>query len=107
MLGNLRNRFLSLQEDITSSVRQFAPTQPEVVEACEENQGVNPYAGGNLLEAWQVKWEELHRSHDRNARKAAKCDNIIMHSKQNVEQQWRSIMTLQALGKIFLYYPKI
>ena len=105
MLGNLKNRFLSLQEDITSSVRQFTPTQ-NVVDACEY-EVINPYAGGNLLAAWQVKWEELHRSHERNARKAAKCDKIINKSNQSIEKQWKNIMTLQILGNIYLYHNQI
>ena len=98
MLGNLKHRFLSLQEEITSSVRQFTPS-PNVVEATEFD-GINPYAGGDLLEAWQVKWEEIHRAHERNARKAGKCDRTITKINQNVEKQWKNVMTLQALGNI-------
>ena len=98
MLGNLKNKFWSLQEEISSSVRQLTPSQVPVAEACEYD-GVNRYAGGNLLEAWQVKWEELHRVHERNARKAAKCDKTIDKVNQNVESQWKNVMTLQNLGK--------
>ena len=104
MLGNLKNRFLSLQEDITSSVRQFTPS-PTVVNASEIDSGVNPYAGGNLLEAWQEKWEQLHRAHERNARKAAKCDKTITKINQRVEKEWKNIMTLQALGNIHQNKP--
>ena len=101
MLGNLKNRFLSLQEEITTSVKHFTPSQ-NVVEAAEyaEYTDINPYAGGNLLEAWQVKWEELHRAHERNARKANKCDKTITKINQRVDKQWKNIMTLQSLGNI-------
>ena len=99
MLGNLKNKFWSLQEEISSSVRHLTPSQVPVAEACEYD-GVNRYAGGNLLEAWQVRWEELHRVHERNARKAAKCDKTIDKINHNVESQWKNVMTLQNLGKV-------
>ena len=98
MLGNIKNRFWSLQEEITSSVRQFTPTQ--TVEEATECDDVNIYAGGGLLEAWQMKWEELHRAHEKNAGKAAKCDRTITKIKDAVENQWKNIMTLQSLGNI-------
>ena len=98
MLGNIKNRFWSLQEDITSSVRQFTPTQNvEEAIACD---GINPYAGGGLLEAWQMKWEELHRAHEKNARKAAKCDRTITKINNAVDNQWKNILTLQGLGNL-------
>ena len=100
MLGSLKNRFLSLQEEITSSVKQLAPSQ-NVVEA-SEFVSINPYAGGTLLEAWQSKWEEIHRVHERNARKAGKCDRTITKINQNVEKQWENVMTLQSLGNPFV-----
>ena len=96
MLGNLKNRFLSLQEEITTSVRQFTPSHT-VVQPSEVN-GVNPYAGGHLLEAWQVKWEEIHRAHERNARKGGKCDKTIAKLHHHLERQWKNVMTLQTLG---------
>ena len=98
MLGNIKNRFWSLQEEITSSVRQFTPTQN--VEEATECEGINPYAGGALLEAWQMKWEELHRAHEKNARKAAKCDKTITTIHNQVESQWKNILTLQGLGNL-------
>ena len=97
MLGNIKNRFWSLQEEISSSVRQFTPAQD--VEEATECDDINPYAGGGLLEAWQIKWEELHRAHEKNARKAAKCDKTITKINNAVDNQWKHIMTLQALGK--------
>ena len=97
MLGNIKNRFWSLQEEISSSVRQFTPAQD--VEEATECDDINPYAGGGLLEAWQIKWEELHRTHEKNARKAAKCDKTITKINNAVDNQWKHIMTLQALGK--------
>ena len=104
MLGNLKNRFLSLQEEITSSVRQFTPSL-SAAEVSEFDSGINPYAGGNLLEAWQAKWEELHRAHERNARKASKCDTTITKINQRVDKEWKNIMTLQALGNIYQNTP--
>lgn len=95
MLGNIKNRFWSLQEEISSSVRQFTPAQ--IVEEATECDDINPYAGGGLLEAWQIKWEELHRAHEKNARKAAKCDKTITRINNAVDNQWKHIMTLQAL----------
>ena len=100
MLGNLRNRFWSLQEEITTSVRQFTPSH-NVVEPSEIT-SVNPYAGGHLLEAWQVKWEEIHRAHERNAREGRKCDKTIAKLHQRIEKQNKNVMTLQTLGTVKL-----
>ena len=105
MLGNIKNRFWSLQEEITSSVRQFTPTQN--VEEATECEGINPYAGGALLEAWQMKWEELHRAHEKNARKAAKCDKTITTIHNQVDNQWKNILTLQGLGNLEVIFSII
>ena len=99
MLGNLKSRFLSLQEEITSSVRQFTPSQNDI-ETSEFDSAINPYAGGKILEAWQTKWEELHRAHERNAKKAAKCDKTISKMNHRIDKEWKNMMTLQALGNI-------
>jgi len=50
-----------------------------------------------LLEAWQAKWEELHQGHERNARKAAKCDKTITKINQRFDKEWKNIMILQSL----------
>ena len=98
MLGNLKNRFFSLQEEISSSVRQYAPAYSSSVQEAVKAKHINPYAGGEVLDLWQAKWEEIHLAHEQNAKKATKCDKEITKIHFKVEKHWKDVMTLQTLG---------
>jgi len=98
MLGQLKDRFLSFQEEISSSVKQLAPS--------EQYSGVQPSknqleAGSELLETWQNHWEDLHLNNERNAKIAARCDQKISQVRNRTKLQWNSVTAVQA------HIPKI
>merc|ERR1712018_934773 len=92
MFGQLKDRFFSLQEEITSSVKQLAPSEQQSNDVARRN-GLD--AGGNLLETWQNCWEELHLASERNAKAAARCDALITTVKNRSEKQWCNVTALQ------------
>merc|ERR1712241_1187899 len=92
MLGQLKDRFLSLQEEITSSVKQFTPTEPCNIPKPKKE---DLEAGAELLETWQNNWEVIHLNNERNAKKADKCDKLIVNIKDRTLKQWNGIATLQ------------
>jgi len=92
MLGQLKDRFLSLQEEITSSVKQFTPTEPCNIPKPKKE---DLEAGAELLETWQNNWEVIHLNNERNAKKADKCDKLIVNIKDRTLKQWNDIATLQ------------
>lgn len=92
MLGQLKDRILSFQEEISSSVKQFAPS--------DQYSGTQPTrcqldAGSELLETWQNHWEELHLINERNAKTAAKCDQKITHLKKRTQKQLNGVVAIQ------------
>ena len=52
-------------------------------------------AGAELLETWQNNWEVIHLNNERNAKKADKCDKLIVNIKDRTLKQWNDIATLQ------------
>ena len=52
-------------------------------------------AGAELLETWQNNWEVIHLNNERNAKKADKCDKLIVSIKDRTLKQWNDIATLQ------------
>jgi len=92
MFGQLKDRFLSLQEEVITSVKQLAPSEEQSNDVATRN-GLN--AGGNLLETWQNCWEELHLGSERNAKAAFRCDALITTVKNRSEKQWCNVTALQ------------
>jgi len=94
MFGQLKDRFLLLQEEITTSVnKQLAPSEEETNDLARRNGSLD--AGSNLLETWQNCWEELHLGSERNAKGAARCDGLITSVKNRSEKQWCNVIALQ------------
>jgi len=93
MFGQLKDRILSLQEEITSSVKQYAPSEQQSNDLAKRSGGLD--AGANLLESWQNCWEELHLASERNAKVASRCDGLITTVKNRTEKQWCNVTALQ------------
>jgi hypothetical protein len=99
MLGQLKDRFLSFQEEISSSVKQLAPS--------EQYSGVQPSkdqleAGSELLETWQNHWEDLHLNNERNAKIATRCDQKISQVRNRTKLQWNSVTAVEVVFLAFL-----
>lgn len=94
MLGQLKDRFLSLQEEISASVvKQLAPSDNEF--ARQEPKKRDLEAGSDLLETWQCQWEALHIANERNAKTADRCDRLISAIKKRSKQQKDDVNTLE------------
>ena len=74
------------------SVKQFTPTEPCNIPKPKKE---DLEAGAELLETWQNNWEVIHLNNERNAKKADKCDKLIVNIKDRTLKQWNDIATLQ------------
>eukprot|EP00095_Tigriopus_kingsejongensis_P009370 maker-scaffold732_size105256-snap-gene-0.17 protein:Tk09370 transcript:maker-scaffold732_size105256-snap-gene-0.17-mRNA-1 annotation:"Dysbindin" len=128
----LKDRFFSIQEDLSASVRGLASAN--VVEGASavfdrvstvtgvaaasavglgaglgaspvyQKRTVNPESGSELLAYYQGQWEALHLEQEKNGRRARESDRIIAELHGRVAKQWRDTITLHSLlGQI----PKI
>jgi len=103
MLGSLKDKWFSLQDDIASSVKNLAPASVQtghvIWSSTSPNRfkGKNLQAGGELLNDWQACWEELHLANERNIKKANRCEKVICDIRQKTRTQWSQVMTLQTL----------
>lgn len=94
MLGQLKDRFLSLQEEISASVvKQLTPSDSNDFR-CQEPKKKALEAGSDLLETWQCQWEDLHILNERNAKAADRCDKLISGIKKRSKQQKDDVTTL-------------
>lgn len=101
MLGQIKHRFFSLQEEITASVKNLSPLgKSSDSRSCGQDPVVTKAdleSGGSLLESWQESWEEIHLGHENNAKSAARCDTKITDITRKAEKQWTDVTTLQML----------
>ena len=74
------------------SVKQFTPTEPCNIPKPKKE---DLEAGAELLETWQNNWEVIHLNNERNAKKADKCDKLIVNIKDRTLKQWNDIATIQ------------
>ena len=97
MFGNIKDRILSLQDDIAAGVKTLAPAVQSGSKCKPQMNVENLEAGSELLEHWQLAWEDIHVANDRNAKKAANCDKLVSKIKHKNDTKWSQIMTIQNL----------
>ncbi|XP_064466428.1 dysbindin protein homolog isoform X2 [Ornithodoros turicata] len=103
MLENLREKFYSVQQDLTESLRNFtlgeASAQKHKLEHDYERRLTN--AGAELLHYYQSTWEEIHNGNEENAKKAEEVDTLIdtMHCQFHQQLSWMQQLN-QQLGQL-------
>merc|ERR1711974_20420 len=98
MLGQLKDRFLSLQEEISSSVKQLAPSELYQDDQSKPRhvQRKDLDACADLLESWQNIWEDLHLNNEHNAKSAVRCDKMITLIRDRSQKQHDEMSILQS-----------
>uniref|UniRef100_A0A0K2T1P6 DysbindinAlike [Megachile rotundata] n=2 Tax=Lepeophtheirus salmonis TaxID=72036 RepID=A0A0K2T1P6_LEPSM len=93
MLGHLKVRLASLQEEIVKSLSQGPVNDdPKYIP-----NGVDLEAGCNLLARYQDDWADIHEANEKNIRLALETDTFILKLKESFHSQWNNISLLQGL----------
>ncbi|XP_022205176.1 dysbindin protein homolog [Nilaparvata lugens] len=96
MFDSLRDKLQSVQEGISASFRGLAVGEiPQTVQIPEKH-AVNINAGGEILQHYQRKWNELHAIAEENAIKAQDVDDCISSLEMNVTKKLTSIENLNS-----------
>ncbi|XP_043256753.1 dysbindin protein homolog [Colletes gigas] len=104
MFGSLRNKFQTVQEGISASIRGLTVTENPRHKKSVNVRNVNYNAGADILHRYQLQWNELHELTEENALKAQEADKLIGSIYERLEQEWKSIT---CLNSTLAYIPKI
>ncbi|XP_076244612.1 dystrobrevin binding protein dysbindin [Calliopsis andreniformis] len=104
MFGTLRNKFQTVQEGISASIRGLAVTENPKQKKSVNVRNVNYDAGADILHRYQLQWNELHELAEENAEKAQEADKFIGNIYEKLEQEWKNIT---CLNSTLAYIPKI
>ncbi|XP_076635378.1 dystrobrevin binding protein dysbindin [Colletes latitarsis] len=104
MFGSLRNKFQTVQEGISASIRGLTVTENPRHKKSVNIRNVNYNAGADILHRYQLQWNELHELTEENALKAQEADKLIGSIYERLEQEWKSII---CLNSTLAYIPKI
>lgn len=104
MFGTLRNKFQTVQEGISASIRGLTVIENPKQKKCIKTRHVNLDAGADLLHHFQLQWNELHELAEENAMKAQQVDTLVTNIYQKLEHEWDSIT---CLNNTLAIIPKI
>ncbi|XP_033212677.1 dysbindin protein homolog [Belonocnema kinseyi] len=94
MFGTLRDKFHSVQEGISASIRGLTISESAKSKKPENIRNVNYNAGADILHRYQLQWNELHELAEENARNAQDVDSIVAAIHEKLEHEWKSIFCL-------------
>ncbi|XP_015600756.1 dysbindin protein homolog isoform X2 [Cephus cinctus] len=104
MFGTLRNKFQSVQEGISASIRGLSVAESSKPKKLTNIRNVNYNAGADVLHHFQMRWNELHELAEENAEKAQQADALIASIHDQLEYEWNNVTqlnnTLAAIPKI-------
>lgn len=104
MFGTLRNKFQTVQEGISASIRGLTVVENPKQKKCIKTRNVNLDAGADLLHHFQLEWNELHELAEENAVKAQEVDTFVTSIYQKLEHEWNNIT---CLNNTLAIIPKI
>ncbi|KZC12888.1 PREDICTED: dysbindin protein homolog [Dufourea novaeangliae] len=104
MFGSLRNKFQTVQEGISASIRGLSINENPKHKKSTNVRNVNYHAGADILHRYQLQWNELHELAEENAEKAQGADKLIGTIYERLEQEWKNIT---CLNSTLAYIPKI
>ncbi|XP_033341142.1 dystrobrevin binding protein dysbindin isoform X1 [Megalopta genalis] len=104
MFGTLRNKFQTVQEGISASIKGLTTTENPRHKKSTNARNVNYHAGADILHRYQLQWNELHELAEENAGKAQEADKLIGTIYEKLEQEWKNIT---CLNSTLAYIPKI
>ncbi|XP_051166464.1 dysbindin-like [Leptopilina boulardi] len=91
MFGTLREKFHSMQEGLSASIRGLTVSEPKKI---ENIRNVNYNAGADILHRYQLQWNELHDLAEENAKNAQNVDSLVAVFHLKLEREWKSILCL-------------
>lgn len=101
MFGTLREKFHSMQEGLSASIRGLTISEPKKI---ENIRNVNYNAGADILHRYQLQWNELHELAEENAKNAQNVDSLIAVIHQKLEREWKNIL---CLNNTLVVIPKV
>ena len=104
MFGTWRNKFQTVQEGISASIRGLSISETPKHKKSVNVRNVNYDAGADILHRYQLQWNELHELAEENAGKAQVADKLVGTIYEKLEQEWRDIT---CLNSSLAYIPKI
>ncbi|XP_031839414.1 dystrobrevin binding protein dysbindin isoform X2 [Nomia melanderi] len=104
MVKILRNKFQTVQEGISASIRGLTASENPRQKKSVSVRDVNYHAGADILHRYQLQWNELHELAEENAGKAQEADKLIGTIYERLEQEWKNITSLNST---LAYIPKI
>ncbi|KAK9298612.1 hypothetical protein QLX08_008098 [Tetragonisca angustula] len=104
MFNTLRNKFQTVQEGISASIRGLTVVENPKQKKTGNIRNVNYNAGADILHRFQLQWNELHELAEENAGKAQEADKLIGTIYEKLEQEWKNIT---CLNNTLAYIPKI
>ncbi|RZF45483.1 hypothetical protein LSTR_LSTR009354 [Laodelphax striatellus] len=96
MFDSLRDKLQSVQEGISASFRGLAVGEIPQTVRIPEKHAVNLNAGGEILQHYQKKWNELHAIAEENAKKAQDVDDYIISLDADVAKKLTNIESFNA-----------
>ncbi|KAL7301021.1 dysbindin protein homolog [Trichogramma pretiosum] len=105
MFGSIRDKFQSIQEGLSASIRGMTLAEASMKPKKFVNtRNVNYDAGADVLHHFQMEWNNMHELAEENAQKAQEADALIATIHEKIELQWNSIAilnnTLSSIPKI-------
>lgn len=104
MFGSLRNKFQTVQEGISASIRGLTISETQKAKKHQNLRHVNYNAGADILRRFQLEWNELHELSEENAEKASEADKLISSIYEKLEKEWNNVI---CLNTTLAYIPKI
>ncbi|XP_003707925.1 dystrobrevin binding protein dysbindin isoform X1 [Megachile rotundata] len=104
MFGTLRNKFQTVQESISASIRGLTIVENPKPKKFINIRNVNYNAGADILHKFQLEWNELHELAEENAGKAQEANKLIGTIYEKLENEWKNIM---CLNSILAHIPKL
>ncbi|XP_029037976.1 dysbindin protein homolog [Osmia bicornis bicornis] len=104
MFGTLRNKFQTVQEGISASIRGLTVVENPKLKKSVNIRNVNYDAGADILHRFQLQWNELHELAEENTGKAQEANNLIGTIYERLEEEWKNIT---CLNSTLAHIPKI
>lgn len=96
MFNTLRNKFQTVQEGISASIRGLTINEVPKQKKSSNVRHVNYNAGADILRKYQLEWNELHELAEENAEKASDADKLISKIHEKLETEWNNITCLNS-----------
>ncbi|KAL2717562.1 dysbindin protein [Vespula squamosa] len=94
MFGSLRNKFQTVQEGLSASIRGLTVIENPKQKKTVKSRNVNYDAGADVLHHFQLQWNELHELAEINAAKAQEVDTLVTNIYGKLEYEWNNITCL-------------